>query len=58
MGMKRPFSRRVFVAWLGGASAGFYLMGRLPGVSEPVALAAIPGGSLDRVTWTSSSRPC
>jgi FtsP/CotA-like multicopper oxidase with cupredoxin domain len=45
--MKRRFSRRVFVAWLGGASAGFYLMGRLPGVSEPVALAAIPGGSLD-----------
>jgi FtsP/CotA-like multicopper oxidase with cupredoxin domain len=39
-------SRRTFVAWVGGASAGFYLFGRLPGVSEPVALAAIPGGTL------------
>ena len=25
------FSRRTFVAWVGGASAGFYLFGRLPG---------------------------
>ena len=41
------FSRRTFVAWVGGASAGFYLFGRLPGASEPEALAAIPGGSLD-----------
>ena len=40
-------SRRMFVAWVGGASAGFYLFGRLPGMSAPVALAAIPGGSLD-----------
>ena len=40
-------SRRTFVAWVGGASAGFYLFGRLPGMSSPVALAAIPGGSLD-----------
>ena len=40
-------SRRTFVAWVGGASAGFYLFGRLPGMSAPVALAAIPGGSLD-----------
>ena len=39
-------SRRTFVAWVGGASAGFYLFGRLPGMSAPVALAAIPGGSL------------
>ena len=39
-------SRRTFVAWVGGASAGFYLFGRLPGVSEPVALAAIRGGTL------------
>ena len=37
------FSRRTFVAWVGGASAGFYLFGRLPGTSAPVALAAGPG---------------
>ena len=43
----RRFSRRTFVAWVGGASAGFYLFGRLPGVSGPVALAQIPGGTLD-----------
>jgi spore coat protein A, manganese oxidase len=43
----RRFSRRTFVAWVGGASAGFYLFGRLPGVSAPVALAQIPGGTLD-----------
>ncbi|HEY7575905.1 MAG TPA: bilirubin oxidase, partial [Thermoanaerobaculia bacterium] len=41
------FSRRTFVAWVGGASAGFYLFGRLPGTSAPVALAQIPGGTLD-----------
>jgi FtsP/CotA-like multicopper oxidase with cupredoxin domain len=43
----RRVSRRTFIAWAGGASAGFYLFGRLPGVGSPVALAAIPGGSLD-----------
>ncbi len=41
------FSRRTFIAWVGGASAGFYLFRRLPGMSAPVALAQIPGGSLD-----------
>ncbi len=41
------FSRRVFVAWVGGAGAGFYLFGRVPGMSTPQALAQIPGGSLD-----------
>jgi len=41
------FSRRTFVAWVGGASAGFYLFGRLPGTNGPVALAQIPGGTLD-----------
>ena len=40
-------SRRTFVAWVGGAGAGFYLFGRVPGASTPQALAAIPGGSLD-----------
>ena len=35
-GMRR-FSRRTFVAWVGGASAGFYLFGRVPGTSVPVA---------------------
>ncbi len=43
----RQFTRRSFVAWVGGASAGFYLFGRLPGVTAPVALAQIPGGTLD-----------
>lgn len=43
----RRFSRRTFVAWVGGASAGFYLFGRLPGTGAPVALAQVPGGSLD-----------
>jgi len=46
----RRFSRRTFVAWVGGASAGFYLFGRLPGLSAPVALAQVPGGSLDPTT--------
>jgi FtsP/CotA-like multicopper oxidase with cupredoxin domain len=40
-------SRRTFVAWVGGAGAGFYLFGRVPAMSAPVALAQIPGGSLD-----------
>ena len=43
----RQFSRRTFVAWVGGAGAGFYLFGRLPGMSTPTALAQIPGGTLD-----------
>jgi FtsP/CotA-like multicopper oxidase with cupredoxin domain len=43
----RRISRRTFVAWVGGASAGFYLFGRLPGADAPEALAAIPGGTLD-----------
>jgi spore coat protein A, manganese oxidase len=40
-------TRRAFVAWVGGAGAGFYLFGRVPGMSAPVALAQIPGGTLD-----------
>ena len=43
----RRYSRRTFVAWVGGAGAGFYLFGRLPGLSTPVALAQIPGVTLD-----------
>src|SRR6266545_3258383 len=43
----RRFSRRTFVAWVGGAGASFYLFGRLPGMSAPAALAQIPGGTLD-----------
>jgi spore coat protein A len=46
----RRFSRRTFVAWVGGAGAGFYLFGRVPGLSAPVALAQLPGGSLDPTT--------
>ena len=45
--MDARLSRRAFVAWVGGASAGFCLFGRSPGMSAPVALAAIPGGTLD-----------
>src|SRR5512132_3195195 len=41
------FTRRAFVAWVGGSSAGFYLFGRLPGLATPVALARVPGGTLD-----------
>ena len=43
----RRYSRRTFVTWVGGAGAGFYLFGRLPGLSAPIALAQIPGGTLD-----------
>jgi FtsP/CotA-like multicopper oxidase with cupredoxin domain len=41
------FTRRTFVAWVGGAGAGFYLFGRVPGMRAPIALAQIPGGTLD-----------
>ena len=40
-------SRRTFVAWVGGAGAGFYLFGRVPGMGRSVALAQVPGGTLD-----------
>src|SRR4030095_2944641 len=43
----RPISRRTFIAWVGGAGAGFYLFGRFPGTSAPVALAQVAGGTLD-----------
>src|SRR5678816_1047789 len=43
----RRYSRRAFVAWVGGAGAGFYLFGRFPGLNAPTALAQIPGGTLD-----------
>ena len=41
------FPRRKFIAWVGGASAGFYLFGRASGMGAPEALAQIPGGTLD-----------
>ena len=47
MKIEQRLTRRTFVAWVGGASAGFYLFGRLPGTKAPVALAQIPGGTLD-----------
>jgi spore coat protein A len=43
-------SRRTFVAWVGGASAGYYLFGRLPGMSKTEALAQISGTPLDPAT--------
>jgi spore coat protein A, manganese oxidase len=44
---RTTYSRRTFIRWVGGASAGFYLLGRLPGLSGPAALAAIEGRTLD-----------
>src|SRR6266511_4362389 len=46
----RRLSRRTVVARVGGAGAGFYLFGRVPGLSAPAALAQVPGGSLDPTT--------
>ena len=43
----RRYSRRTFIAWVGGASAGFYLFGRAPGLSAPTALAQVSGTTLD-----------
>ena len=43
MNTSLQFSRRTFVAWVGGTSAGFYLFGRLPGTSEPAGARADPG---------------
>jgi spore coat protein A len=45
--LRKTYSRRTFIKWVGGAGAGFYLLGRLPGMSAPAALAAIEGGTLD-----------
>jgi FtsP/CotA-like multicopper oxidase with cupredoxin domain len=45
--MQTRLSRRAFVAWVGGAGAGFYLFGQLPGAGAAQALAQIPGGTLD-----------
>ncbi len=47
MNSTQRLSRRTFVAWVGGASAGLYLFGRFPGTSAPVALAQIPAPTLD-----------
>ena len=53
----RRYSRRTFVTWVGGASAGFYLFGRVPGLSAPVALAQLPGGTLDPTDVTKFVTP-
>jgi FtsP/CotA-like multicopper oxidase with cupredoxin domain len=45
--MQARLSRRAFIAWVGGAGAGFYLFGRVSGTGAVQALAAIPGGTLD-----------
>jgi spore coat protein A len=50
-------TRRTFVAWAGGAGAGFYLFGRVPGMSAPLALAQVPGGSLDPSLVTKFATP-
>jgi spore coat protein A len=41
-----PLSRRTFITWVGGTTAGFVLFSLLPGGSRR-ALAAVPGGTLD-----------
>ena len=53
----RRYSRRTFVAWVGGASAGFYLFGRLPGLSVPTALARISSAALDPGDITKFATP-
>jgi FtsP/CotA-like multicopper oxidase with cupredoxin domain len=50
-------TRRTFVAWVGGAGAGFYLFGRVPGMSAPLALAQVPGGTLDPSLVTKFATP-
>jgi spore coat protein A, manganese oxidase len=40
-------SRRTFISWVGGTATGFYLFGRLPGMSTPALLAQVEGGTLD-----------
>src|SRR5512132_307112 len=50
MSTSMRFTRRAFVAWVGGAGAGFYLFGRVSGMSAPLALAQVPGGTLDPAT--------
>jgi FtsP/CotA-like multicopper oxidase with cupredoxin domain len=45
----RPFSRRTFIKWVGGAGAGFVLYSYLPGGTK-VALAQVSGGTLDPST--------
>ncbi|MDH5334184.1 MAG: bilirubin oxidase, partial [Thermoleophilia bacterium] len=52
MGDGVRLSRRTFVKWVGGASAGFYLFGRFPGNGASVPLAPIPGGTLDPASVT------
>ncbi|UGS37664.1 multicopper oxidase family protein [Capillimicrobium parvum] len=51
------FSRRTFVAWVGGASAGYYLFGRLPGRRASEALALVAGGTLDPTTIAKFQTP-
>jgi spore coat protein A len=41
-----PLSRRTFVKWVGGTTAGFVLYSLLPGGTKR-ALAQVPGGTLD-----------
>jgi hypothetical protein len=50
MAYSDQLSRRTFITWLGGAGAGFYLLGRLPGTNAPIVLAQVQGGTLDPTT--------
>ena len=52
------FSRRTFVAWVGGASAGFYLFGRLPGRAHRSAWRRSRAARSTRPTFRSSRRRC
>ena len=57
MSQERRLSRRTFFAWVSGAGAGYYFFGPGPGTAESVALAAIPGGTLDPGTITKFTTP-
>ena len=50
-------TRRSFVNWIAGAGAGVYLFGRVPGLGSPVALAQIPGPTLDPGDVTKFATP-
>ena len=52
-GGRRTLSRRTFIRAVGGTGLGFVLYAYLPSGTK-VALAAIPGGSLDRRAFPST----
>jgi len=51
------FSRRTFITWVAGTGTGFYLFGRLPGASAPIAFAQVSDGTLDPGTIPKFAAP-